>query len=216
MKNTKRTISFMLSVLILFLLCADTTVLANERQEVPDYQSMIISEETYSSDEVYLELQNIGFTDDEILDLYQKESNKTKQDLKLPNLLYEITGKSYVYSKSTGIELFAFPKKPRIGEWHTEHYNINFNTVARKMGWAGGGTGIAYILAKGSKTALAKAIVSSSGLGSFSSAVSIASVIFGEASRYHNGTTVSVEYLYTYNNDYYLTWVVGPISCRFW
>lgn len=114
------------------------------------------------------------------------------------------------------IQPLAFPSNPKIGQRHTESYSINFDTIARSLGWTGAGLGITYILANSSKTALAKAIVSSTGLGVFGAALSIAGLIFGEASRVHTGMTVSIEYVYTYNNDGYLTWVMGPMSHRFW
>lgn len=176
MSKSKKVISVILAFVVMCLPIMNSSVFA-----MNTVQSSFLNEDTYSSDELYKGLIDIGFSDEEIMFLYQRESNQTGISFKLPKALTVKTKVSYVFPESGSsiiIKPSKFPSNPREGDVHEESIDINFDSIARALGWTGGGTGLAYILAHGSKRAVAKAIVASTGLGVFSAALSIAGLIF--------------------------------------
>ncbi|WP_129595757.1 hypothetical protein [Anaerophilus nitritogenes] len=213
MSKFKKITSVMLAIVMICLPIMTTTGFA-----MNNVHNAFLNKDTYSSNELYKGLRDIGFSDAEIMNLYQKEADQTGQAFKVPKALAKKTNISSVSPKSRSMmaKTSGFPSNPREGDVHSESYKINFNSIARTLGWTGGGTGVAYLVANCSKQAVARAIISSTSLGIFSAALSVAGLIFSEASRYHEGMTVTIKYHYIYSNNMILEWVPGPMSYKFW
>lgn len=173
-----------------------------------------ISNHPYDSETLYNQLVEIGFTDDEMLELYQREADKTGVDIHLPDKLAESAGVEYVYSCSRGER--ALLTTPQSGDVKYDYYTINFDTIARACGWTGGGTAVAFIISQVTKNAFIKAVVASVGLGWVSAIASIAGVIFGELSREHTGCIITVKSVYQYDEyEAVAKWYMIDISYDF-
>ncbi|BAK97996.1 hypothetical protein OBV_07980 [Oscillibacter valericigenes Sjm18-20] len=186
----KKSVSLMLVFVMILSLSVNASAVPNDTN---------VSMEPYDSETLYNQLAQIGFTNDEMLELYRREANKTGVDIHLPDKLAESAGVEYVYSCSSGeMALLAAYKE---GDVRYQDYTINFDDIARVCGWTGGGTGVAFIIAQVSKKEFIKAVVSSVGLGWVSAITSVAGVVFSELSRYNTGCTFTVKSVYRYDED---------------
>lgn len=87
-----------------------------------------ILEDSFSSDYYYDELVELGFTENEMYDLYLRECEKLGTPLKLPNKLCESIKKNYAYpmkiSKTRNLyknyirsnSRSGFPSNPQVGK----------------------------------------------------------------------------------------------------
>lgn len=175
-----------------------------------------ISSESYDSDWMYNQLKELGFTNDEMLELYQREANQTGIDIHLPSRLAEATGVEYVYSFSDG-RVNSYAATPSDGAVKEDIYNINFNTIARACGWTGAGTGTAFIIAQVTKQQFIKALVSSVGLGWVSAIVTIGGLIFSELAQHNSGCTIIVKSTYQYDEyEGFGKWYMVDITYELW
>lgn len=172
----------------------------------------------YSDDKTYSQLIEIGFTNQEILDLYQRESNVTGIKLKLPDKLKQIMNIDFVTPDvSERIHYEDFILYANNGDIRYQNYSINFDRIARNLGWAGGGTGAAFIIANVSKNQFARAVVSSVGLGWVSAIVSVAGAIFTGLATYNNGVTITTKSRYAYDEyEGFGKWYLVEASYYFW
>lgn len=181
-----------------------------------NYTSSYLNENTYSKDEIFEKLSEIGFTPVEMKELYQKEANNFGISFRLPEKLSKEIGIDEVMPQNNKLMLQGFPSNPSIGDVYVNSTDINFDKIARILGWTGGGTAIAWIAGNCTKNAVAKSILTGTGLGWVAAAASIAGLLFSEAARHHTGVTVKIKYHYIYNNDGILDWVMGPMSHDWW
>ena len=175
-----------------------------------------ISSEPYDSDWMYNRLEELGFTSNEILELYQREANQIGIDIHLPEKLAEVVGLDYVHSISNdSAEYYA--TSPENGDVKYDTCTINFDTIARACGWTGGGTGAAYIIAEVTKDAFLKALVKSAGLGWVSAISSVGGVIFSELARHHTGCTITTKSIYQYDEyEGFGKWYMVDITYELW
>lgn len=215
----KRKISILLT-LTMFLLSATSSFATSHSTEISLYENdyKAFDSMAYSNETIYNQLVDIGFTDVEMLGLYQKESNEIGIELKLPEKLIEATGIEYVSPEEVNISYSNnIVSYANTGDVRYRSYDINFDRIARSLGWTGGGTGAAFIIAHVSKNEFAKAIVSSVGLGWVSAIVSVAGVIFSELARYNEGVTITTTSRYAYDEyEGFGKWYLVDADFDFW
>ncbi|RXI46498.1 hypothetical protein DP145_08715 [Clostridium tetani] len=162
-----------------------------------------------SSDEMLVFLRNLGFTDKELIDLYQSDANRFNSKIMLPSGLRQDNRKDYVEpnKKNNNNLLFGFPSNPREGQKHIESYNINFANLASDLGYAGGGiAGACTFIAKLTPSAVLKAVIKSVGV-IVGSALGVAAWISHLRSNVHTGVRGKSEFVYGRTNDLYLDWI---------
>lgn len=160
----------------------------------------IITESTYADDALYLKLRDLGFTEMEILDLYQKESNRYGMPFSLPSLLAKQVDQTKVFPSkvdhfSNDFQLL----REKDGDVRHFSVNVNFRQVANYLGYTGTGLSvIEFIKAKG-VNAFTKGLISSAGLSFVSILVAIAGQIFGALSNSMTGVVLYLKQRYAYD-----------------
>ena len=171
----------------------------------------------YSSDKYYNELKAIGFTEQEMLDLYKQESSRLGIEITLPKKLEEEVN----VEKVVPILAYRSPNNimPRslnsTGEYVTKDFSVDMISIARAIGYPSGMAGVTDFLLKHSAKELAKGIVKTVGLGSVGVALGLASWVLQELSAFTgiNPTLHFTQTLY-YGEDNHggVSWTPGPIS----
>ncbi|WP_313294681.1 hypothetical protein [Faecalispora jeddahensis] len=135
-----------------------------------------------------------GFTEQEIQYYVWQESNKNPNRITFgPN------------SSSGGISIMGFPSNPKIGDTYRQSFKIT-NTELTAMGIIPEGASVQEI---------AKAIMKKKPipiLAALGVAASIAQ-IYGDSKGY-KGYNITINYLYTYDNDGFANWVYSKLEVK--
>lgn len=170
----------------------------------------LVNKDSYSSEDFYNQLKDLGFTNEEMLDLYQKEADKLGIELKLPEKLYEFSNinsvKPVLNSRYTALR--EFPSNPRKKQSYTAVCTVDFNEICKYLGYSGA-TGAVWIVGHCTKQQVAKAIIATNGFMWVTAATALAGAVFTALAQSHNGFKAKVTWHYTENNDGYLDWVQG-------
>ncbi|WP_283609153.1 hypothetical protein [Faecalispora anaeroviscerum] len=133
-------------------------------------------------------LRSYGFTEQEVQYYVWQESNKNPERLTFgPN------------SKSSGISIMAFPSNPKIGDTYRISSNGNYSGRSFRAG-------------NSKSTHEEKADSNSCGLAALGVAASIAQ-IYGDSKGYR-GYNITINYLYTYDNDVFANWVYSKLVVK--
>ena len=143
--------------------------------------------------------REIGFTDEEMFELYQREADESGVDIRLPSALAIAMGTEYAYTAFPGkIVLYA---EPQDGDVKYDSFDIDFEAIAKACGWVGKGSAVAFIVSQVTKDAFIKAIVNSTGLGWVSAITTLAGGLFDWLMTHTDSTgcTITVKYVYQYD-----------------
>lgn len=162
---------------------------------------------SYSSNIFYDKLQEIGFNDEEILELYQNESDRIGLDLKLPSELSENLGITFVETKNPNRYSAMYLLRGTTTDSKSYSVSLDFAEISRNLGWVGGVSAVTFITEQAGKKAFAKVFAQEAikklgiAIAWVGAIASISGVIFGEMSRHNNGVTVNFT-LVTACDDY--------------
>ncbi|WP_101697470.1 hypothetical protein [Clostridium minihomine] len=140
-------------------------------------------------------LRSYGLAEEEIQYYVWRESKNN------PN---RITFGPNITTSHDGISLQAFPKNPKIGDTYVQKFRI----PAEALGLAGvlpSGVSVQEIAA-----ALAKKQIPI--LACYALAATIASLY--ASYQGYKGYEITIEYMYTYDNDGFANWVYGPTTVK--
>lgn len=208
----KKLVSFVLAITMMFSLSAKAIAISSE--SVIDVPSYSVTDIPYDSDQMYNELKKLGFTDSEMLELYEREADKTGVTIRLPRKLADAVKMEYIEPQAGSVITYA---EPTDGDVRYNTYKVSFNDIARACGWTGGGTGVAFIIAQVSQQAFLKALVASVGLGWVSAIVSVGGVIFSELALVHSGCTITTKSMYTYDQyEGFGKWYLVDATYKLW
>lgn len=176
---------------------------------------------TYSSDYYYDELAKIGFTEDEMYDLYVKESEKLSTPLKLPKKLSESIKKDYaqptLVPKNLNIMSYSgsskspFPPNPEIGKVYPITFTVTVSDLAFALGIPGSGAVLVQALSLKTQTEIAQALIRILGLGSVGIVMAAAGVILSTAAQagYNYGIQWTQDWYYGEDNHMSIGWTAG-------
>lgn len=122
-----------------------------------------------SSDRIVLELEKIGFTKNEMYDLYKMEANRLRSSIKLPDLLKADFGE-YVFPS---ILARGLPTNPTPGTYYDAPFDINFRSLAEDLmalGCVGSLSNIPALISSAPKSLLTKAVIKYLGIGAIATA----------------------------------------------
>ena len=206
-------------VLVLTILLGTATPFSYADNDISNLLLVDVPTNQYSisSDEALETLKEYGFTDDEIIYLYQTEADKLNYPIELPNELQSTYGDAvYPISFAKGSSL---PSNPPVGSYHPIDFDINFGTLATALGASGllGDKAIEYIL-KHSKNQIAKEIIKECGLAQLfvgmeiaGALIALGSILFG-----YNGIRGEQEWYYGEDNHMNIGWTPGYMDYRFY
>lgn len=178
-------------------------------------ENRFLNENSYTSNELYDTLVDVGFTDDEILELYQKEADKTGISFNLPENLKEKLNVTKVITNNTNPQRMML--RSYDGETRHRTISINFDKVAEYCGWSGHGSSALFIINQVTKSQFTKALIASSGLGWAIAIVDIAGFIFSKLAKYHTGVDLYLTERYQYDQyEGYGKWYLIDADYRFW
>lgn len=201
----KKTISFVLSFLL--LLQFSGVAYASSLQPYIDANNDVINtsktnvaEDMFASNDLYLKLCELGFSEDEILLLYQNEANRLGTSLLLPSQFTQKVAKTVVFPSKGQLSLNNYDLL-RVKDGDKRHFtvSVNFRKVADFLGYTGTGMSIvAFLKAKGER-AFTKALISTAGLSFVSIVISVAGEVFGLLSTRWTGVTFYLTQSYAYD-----------------
>lgn len=159
----------------------------------------MIPVEEYDSEWMYNTLSEIGFTDDEMFELYQKEADKTGVNIHLPDRLANAIGVDYAYTHFNRVVPYA--STPQDGDVRYDSYDVNFEAIAKICGWTGKGLAVSFIVGQVTKDAFIKAVIGSTGLGWVGAATTLIGGLFDWLMDHTDSTgcTITVKYAYQYD-----------------
>lgn len=175
--------------------------------EVPSYDSM----------QLYVALKEIGFTDEEMFELYQREADRTGVDVRLPDALAIAMGKAYAYTTFPG-RIMSY-SEPQDGDEKFSTYKIDFGEFAKYCGWGGDvGNAIEFIVALGVNVFTKNAIRYLGLVGAGIILVTgILKDIFAELDAKYDGVTLVVKSVYHYDEYERLgKWYMVHVDYTFW
>lgn len=178
-------------------------------------ENKFLNENSYKSNELYFQLVEVGFSDEEIIELYQKEADSSGIDFKLPEILQSKTNISKVVSQNTSPKTMMLYANN--GDTRHRTISVNFNDVARYCGWPGGGTSAAFIIGNVTKSEFIKAVIANTGLQWVAAVTTVVGIAFGYISRYHEGIDLYLTETYYYD-EYELMgkWTLVDADYRLW
>lgn len=164
----------------------------------------------------------MGFTEQEMLDLYKQESSRLGIEITLPKELKEKLNVEkavpiLAYRTSNDIMSISLTST---GEYVTKDFSVDMVSVARAIGYPSGTAGVTDYLLKRSAPEIAKGIVKTVGLGSTGIALGLAGWVLQELSGW-TGINPTLHFTQTwyYGEDNYgednhggVSWTPGPIS----
>lgn len=178
-------------------------------------ENKFLNENSYKSNELYFQLVEVGFSDEEIIELYQREADNSGIDFKLPEILQNKTNISKVVSQNTGLKTMMLYANN--GDVRHRTISINFDKIARYCGWAGNGSSALFIINQVTKDQFTKALIASSGLGWAFIMVKVAETIFSSLAKSHTGVDLYITERYQYDEyEGFGKWYLVDADYRFW
>lgn len=160
-------------------------------------ENRFLNENSYKSNEMYYTLVDVGFSDEEIVELYQKEADKFGINFKLPEALKEKTKIDKVITTNKNPQ--ALMLRTNNGDKRHRTISINFNDVARYCGWSGKGSSALFVINQVTKSQFTKALISSAGLGWTVAISDLAGLIFSKLAKDHSGVDLYLTEVYWYD-----------------
>ena len=157
--NKKRLFSLFISLALVF--SSNFSIFANENiyTGLNNNISRKSISTLYSDDSYYNKFKDIGFSDEEILELYENEANRLGISLKLPDNLsrkYNIESVDLeTYNRHSSISFYSTTTEKPVNHSIT----INFADLAYELGLPGGVAATEYLTRKGIEGAVKKSIV---------------------------------------------------------
>lgn len=203
----KKTIAAVL-VATNLVLATNAITFAKNVNDINIYKNELnISNISINSNQTLKIFEDLGYSDNEIIELYQNDANSFQKPIKLPERLSRRTGINFVEPKSI-IALRSFPSNPRPGQTYVHNYDVNFDAAFRHAGLIGyGATGAASVVANYSPSVVIKAIAAAIGAGAF--AVTLAYQIYynHKIDQGYKGVRGGATYKWTWNNDMIYDWI---------
>lgn len=178
-------------------------------------ENKFLNENSYKSNELYFQLVEVGFSDEEIIELYQREADNTGIDFKLPEILQKKTNISKVISQNTSPK--AMMLYANNGDVRHRTISINFDKIARYCGWAGYGSSTLFLINQVTKDQFTKALLASSGLGWVAAMIDVAGFIFSDLAADYEGVDLYITERYQYDEyEGFGKWYLIDADYRFW
>lgn len=178
-------------------------------------ENKFLNENSYKSNELYFQLVEVGFSDEEIIELYQKEADSSGIDFKLPEILQSKTNISKVVSQNTNPKTMMLYANN--GDTRHRTISINFDKIAKYCGWTGRGSSALFIINQVTKDQFTKALIASSGLGWAFIMVEVAEFIFSSLAKHHTGVDLYITERYQYDEyEGFGKWYLIDADYRFW
>ena len=211
--------SFLLAFVMVFSMSANVFAAS---ASVPESQTIHVNLggieiPSYDSKQMYDFLKGLGFTDDEMFELYQREADESGVDVRLPDALAITIGAEYAYTTSPRrIVLYS---EPQDGDERFAVYEIDFKKLAKICGWTGTGADWVEFFYLLGVAAFQKAVIAQLGLVG----VGIAAVsstlenIFNDLDEAYGGVTLTVKSVYYYDKYEGLgKWYMVDADYTFW
>lgn len=166
-----------------------------------------LSDVSINSNQTLKLFEELGYSDKEIIELYQNDANALRVSIKLPYNLYKRTGINVVIPQNN-MMLGRFPSNPTPGQIYNYYYDVDFVTAFRHAGLIGYGVGgVASVIANYSPSVVIKAIAAAIGAGAF--AVILAQKIYynSKMDKGYSGVRGGATYKWTWNNDMIYDWI---------
>lgn len=190
------------------VLATNVTTFAKNANDSNIYKSELdISNTSINSNQTLKIFEELGYSDNEIIELYQNDANSFQKTIKLPERLSRRTGINFVEPKGI-IALRSFPSHPRVGQTYVHKYDVNFDDAFRRAGLIGYGvTGAASVVANYSPSVVIKAIAAAIGSGAF--AVTLAHQIYynHKIEQGYTGVRGGAKYKWTLSDDLIYDWI---------
>lgn len=178
-------------------------------------ENKFLNENSYKSNELYFQLVEVGFSDEEIIELYQKEADSSGIDFKLPEILQSKTNISKVVSQNTSPKTMMLYANN--GDVRHRTISINFDKIAKYCGWAGHGSSALFIVNEVTKSQFTKALITSSGLGWAVAIVDVAGIIFSSLAKDYSGVDLYLTERYQYDEyEGFGKWYLVDADYKFW
>lgn len=172
---------------------------------------------SYDSKQVYDLLKELGFTDEEMFELYQREANESGVDVRLPDALAIAMGAEYAYTASPGgMRPYS---EPQDGDESFAVYEIDFGELAKYCGWVGVGGSAVQFLSNLGVTAFSKAVIAQLGLVGAGIAIvsSALGLIFDDLDEEYGGVTLTIKSVYYFDKyEYVGKWYMVEADYTFW
>ncbi|WP_273497466.1 hypothetical protein [Peptoniphilus rhinitidis] len=178
-------------------------------------ENRFLNENSYKSNELYNTLVDVGFSDEEIIELYQREADKTGISFNLPENLKEKLNVTKVITNNTNPQMMLL--RSYDGEIRHRTISINFDKIARYCGWSGHGSSALFIINEVTKSQFTKALITSSGLGWAVAIVDVAGIIFSSLAKDHTGVDLYLTERYQYDEyEGFGKWYLVDADYKFW
>lgn len=178
-------------------------------------ENKFLNENSYKSNELYFQLVEVGFSDEEIIELYQKEADSSGIDFKLPEILQSKTNIIKVVSQNTSPKTMMLYANN--GDVRHRTISINFDKIAKYCGWAGHGSSALFIMNEVTKSQFTKALITSSGLGWAVAIVDVAGIIFSSLAKDYSGVDLYLTERYQYDEyEGFGKWYLVDADYKFW
>lgn len=182
----KKILSFVCALIITVASGFSLGVSASENSM--QLQNKFLNINSYAGQFYYDQFKDIGFTDEEILELYKNEADRLGIELKLPSEIVEKFNIEIVKPDS------YTPFATTIEDPVRHSLTINFNDLAYELGMPGGAAAAEYLTRKEMESVVKKSIVreiiTSAGFQAFAAATTIAALILGGISYLTKGVVI--------------------------
>ena len=214
----KKIASFLLAFVVAFGMTANSFAAA----AVQESRTIRVNLEpievpAYDSKQVYDALKEIGFTDEEMFELYQREADESGVDVRLPDALAIAMGAEYAYTTFPG-KIMPY-SEPQDGDEKFTVYEIDFGDIARACGWTGHLVSAGDFIIQAGALAFKKAVIAELGVAVLGVAVLIDTLetIFDELDGAYEGVTLTVKSVYYYDEYERLgKWYMVYADYTFW
>lgn len=211
-KKCQKAVVLSLLISNIFSLSSTSVMAKSEKDDknisVEDYRVNNIS---INSNQALKLFEDLGYSDKEIVELYQNDSNSLQVTIKLPEKLFKRTGIQCVKLETTMLR--SFPSNPKPGQTYIQRYDVNYEEAFRHAGLIGYGvTGISEAIAKYSPSTIIKAIAVAIGAGAF--AVTLSQQIYynNKIDQGYIGVRGGATYKWVWNNDMIYDWIYSQGS----
>ena len=183
-----------------------------------DLSDDMIAVEPYDSDWMYDTLASVGFTNEEMLELYQREADETGVSIHLPDALAAAVGVDSVFCRTNNGQLGTYASTPSDGDVRQDTYVIDFDDVADALGRVGNVADAAsYIITHSTLATFTQAMIVAGGLDAVSTIITVIGLIYDTIDPAYEGVTITTTSVYYYDQyEGFGKWYLTDATYQFW